>query len=375
MDKNKKLFSDLAAPDNYQLLFRVSDYKSTCLMSEFLVKGSLGFGDPIVINHQGRWAIFVRKDKLDDIHKKGLSVFGDTDKFEKYRSDFEEYIRDSEKKVLSKYSKPISNMTFEEYPVLIAELEKFWTFYGMTEFVYHDYSYQYATETGNKEILRNLDALVDLKTRGRKIWDKYVSKGGVVPNLLEFVSKKYLYAPDDGQYLFTDEIEGLLKGRSIPKELIDSRRESYLVVRSGRKTLYFDSDKSFPVTFNFFESEAVRVERNAGQVKGMTACEGEVRGRVRVVPMYNLEDAIKAASEMSQGEILIAQSTNPNLVTLMKKAGAIVTDQGGLLSHAAILSRELNIPCVVGTSDATKVFKTGDMVLVDATHGIIQRLG
>lgn len=66
--------------------------------------------------------------------------------------------------------------------------------------------------------------------------------------------------------------------------------------------------------------------------------------------------------------------TNPDLVTAMKIAGAIVTDLGGITSHAAIVSRELNIPCVIGTKIATKVFKDGDMVEVDANRGDVRKI-
>jgi pyruvate,water dikinase len=57
-----------------------------------------------------------------------------------------------------------------------------------------------------------------------------------------------------------------------------------------------------------------------------------------------------------------------------KKAGAIVTGTGGLTCHAAIVGRELNIPCIVGTKFATRLFKDGDLVDVDATHGVVKKL-
>ncbi|HEX5448000.1 MAG TPA: PEP-utilizing enzyme, partial [Candidatus Saccharimonadales bacterium] len=63
--------------------------------------------------------------------------------------------------------------------------------------------------------------------------------------------------------------------------------------------------------------------------------------------------------------------TTPDYVPLMKKASAIVTDQGGILSHAAIVARELGVPCIVGTADATKVLKNGQKVLVDADNGVV----
>ena len=66
--------------------------------------------------------------------------------------------------------------------------------------------------------------------------------------------------------------------------------------------------------------------------------------------------------------------TQPNIIDIAKKAAAIVTDEGGMLSHAAIISREFGIPCIVGTHYATKVFKDGDLVEVDADKGIVRKI-
>jgi len=77
---------------------------------------------------------------------------------------------------------------------------------------------------------------------------------------------------------------------------------------------------------------------------------------------------------MRPGDILVSHMTDPEIVVAMKKAGAIITDMGGITCHAAIVSRELGIPCVIGTKIATKVFKDGDEVEVDATKGVVRKL-
>ena len=78
--------------------------------------------------------------------------------------------------------------------------------------------------------------------------------------------------------------------------------------------------------------------------------------------------------KMRPGDILVSHMTYPDIVVSMKKAGAIITDMGGITCHAAIVSRELGIPCVIGTKIATKVFKDGDEVEVDATKGVVRKL-
>ncbi|MBU1031264.1 MAG: hypothetical protein KKB65_08575, partial [Nanoarchaeota archaeon] len=74
------------------------------------------------------------------------------------------------------------------------------------------------------------------------------------------------------------------------------------------------------------------------------------------------------------GEIIFTGMSTPDFVPLIKKAAAIVTDEGGVLCHAAIISRELKKPCIVGTKIATQVFKDGDLVEVDANKGVVKKL-
>jgi pyruvate,water dikinase len=92
------------------------------------------------------------------------------------------------------------------------------------------------------------------------------------------------------------------------------------------------------------------------------------QGRVRVI------ENISKIGEFKKGEVLVTKMTDPDWVPIMRIASAIVTDEGGKTSHAAIVSRELGIPCVVGTLKATKVLKTGQEVTVDCTSGSIGRI-
>ncbi|MFA6227081.1 MAG: PEP-utilizing enzyme [Candidatus Paceibacterota bacterium] len=103
-------------------------------------------------------------------------------------------------------------------------------------------------------------------------------------------------------------------------------------------------------------------------VKGQIAYKGIYRGKVSIV--FTKEEAKK----FEEGNVLLSSSTTPDLMIAIRKAGAIVTDEGGIISHAAIMSREFKIPCVIGTKIATQVFKDGDMVEVDAERGVVKKL-
>ena len=114
--------------------------------------------------------------------------------------------------------------------------------------------------------------------------------------------------------------------------------------------------------------EATTTERKI-VVKGLPASPGKAAGRAHVIE--NPEDI----DDFKEGEILVTTMTAPDWVPAMKKAKAIVTDAGGMTCHASIVSRELGIPCIVGTKsrseEATKTITDGQMITVDATNGIV----
>jgi pyruvate,water dikinase len=100
-------------------------------------------------------------------------------------------------------------------------------------------------------------------------------------------------------------------------------------------------------------------------VRGLGAAPGSASGRVRMVG--SLDDA----GRLQEGEVLVTHMTAPDWVPLMRRASAIVTDSGGMTCHAAIVSRELGIPCVVGTGEATRRLRDGEEVTVDAGRGVV----
>lgn len=77
---------------------------------------------------------------------------------------------------------------------------------------------------------------------------------------------------------------------------------------------------------------------------------------------------------LEKGEILVARATTPSFVPAMEKAAALVSEQGGLLCHTAIVGRELHVPTIVGVKNAVKLLKTGDLVEVDAEKGVVRKI-
>ena len=101
-------------------------------------------------------------------------------------------------------------------------------------------------------------------------------------------------------------------------------------------------------------------------LSGQTGSAGIATGKARIVTLENI-----AATDFNKGDILVCEMTTPAYLPLMQKAAAVVTDVGGILSHAAITCRELGIPCVVATGEATTKLSSGDEVTVDANKGFV----
>lgn len=115
------------------------------------------------------------------------------------------------------------------------------------------------------------------------------------------------------------------------------------------------------------EKEKTTQKENSFILKGLGASPGKQLGKVKIVK--NLDELDK----VEKGDVLVTEQTTPDMVPAMKKAVAIITDEGGLTSHAAIVSRELGKVAVVGTEDATKKLKDGDYVSVDGDKGRVKK--
>ncbi len=168
------------------------------------------------------------------------------------------------------------------------------------------------------------------------------------------IDRKYLH------YLLSDDIsiESLSDGSA--KKKAEFRMKGSVFVRELGKLSVFEGEE-----FSEFKKTFEHVHEDVSILTGMAASLGIATGPVKICT------TIESLSKVQQGDILVASMTRPEYVSAMKKAAAIVTDEGGVTCHAAIVSRELGIPCVIGTQKATKVLKDGWIVQVNANHSSI----
>ena len=191
-------------------------------------------------------------------------------------------------------------------------------------------------------------------------------KKEVMHDLFVEVSKRINCDVDDLDYLQINEIENFLLTKDDPKPLIRKRRSLTILIYPEENLKVYEGDEAEEFLKSGSFSEVVE-EKEDKILEGQTASLGKASGKV-VVAM-NVDEAVK---KMEQGAILVAPYTAVEYVPFMEKAAAIITETGGITSHAAIVSRELEIPCVVGVQDVTKILKDGQRVEVDADQGTVK---
>jgi len=169
---------------------------------------------------------------------------------------------------------------------------------------------------------------------------------------------------DEYLWLTIDEIINSLKNpEKFKKPDIQKRKQKIAVLNENGKEIILAGKEVDRIL-----DELLEIRKISFPLKGRVACKGKVTGKARIV--VKPEDIYK----VKKGDILVAPETTPDFVPAMKKASAVITELGGITSHAAIVSRELKIPCIIGVQDATQIIKNNDQLEVDAEKGIIKKI-
>lgn len=190
--------------------------------------------------------------------------------------------------------------------------------------------------------------------------------------LLEEIAKRIDEDFDDLQRVYTiPEVARACKGTLLPVEEKAARRDSYCCAFKKGKPLFFVGRESR--TFAKRELGDL-LHSHTLSIEGQTANKGKTQGKAYILGVNHQHELSEASRAFKKGDILVTEMTQPNMLHLIERAGAIVTNEGGMLSHAAVMAREFNIPCIVGTHFATSSFKTGDRLEVDATKGLVRKI-
>ncbi len=205
-----------------------------------------------------------------------------------------------------------------------------------------------------------------------------IQAAGHIDAILNEVSRRtHVPKTQLGYYTPEELLRFMVVGRRVAASEIRARRKlsAYVTERSGASYQeHIFTGRPAARLFALFSVK--KGSRVSGFVASAPAPWGEARqgrpvakltGRVQVILNPHRE-------KFTAGRILVTSMTRPDFVPLMRRAVAIITNEGGITSHAAIISRELGIPCIIGTKNATQVFKTGDRVEVDATKGVVRKI-
>ena len=186
--------------------------------------------------------------------------------------------------------------------------------------------------------------------------------------LLQLVAQRMGIAFEDTKYFLSKEIFNTLKnGKSVNLKELEKRKKGFtMMMLAGQQYVAF-GEEGHELSL-LIDEELNKIDNSIMDLRGQIACKGKALGKVRVALQPS------EAHKLEEGEILVCPMTNPDYVPAMRRSAAIITDEGGLLSHAAIMSSEFNKPCIIGTKIATKLLKTGYFVEVDANTGIVKIL-
>lgn len=212
-----------------------------------------------------------------------------------------------------------------------------------------------------REHVSNRENLRFERTRGFGMVRKMFSALGQ-----KLAELKHIENPRDIFYLELNEIIAMKDG-DLPfdlKEKINIRKREFQKFKEQPEPeeRFFTYGNNFSDDYIYSKDKILKTE---GDLKGIGCCPGIVQGKVRVV---------KDPGELEslEGDILVTSNTDPGWVTLFPSAGAIIVERGSLLSHSAIVSREMGIPCIVSVTGLLRTLKTGDEIIMNGSTGLIQ---
>jgi len=362
-------------PANYDFIWKVNNFDyfffSFWLYKEYKERDMLFTN--IKTKNGGEWETYMSKDARKKTSEMGYRFLKSPIKFKTYENKVCNHIKEAKKYFSYLKNKNYFRLTNQE---LVKELIKavhfsnnLWRPYFVTEyFCYDKVDRILRNGNGNKKLLAllmaNVRRMQKIKFNLRNQLNQTVFGNHIFLKMLKESSKRTGITLPKLYKLGYLEIAKLLTGKRIKLKY----KENYIVGEFSDWKLILDN-RALQLTKklkNYLKSHAGDV------LRGQTGNKGHYIGKVKIIPFDLNANLAKIIGKMKKGNILVTGSTGPEMILACKKAGAIVTEEGGITSHAAIVSRELGIPAVIGTKIATEVLKDGDLVEVDAEKGVVR---
>jgi len=354
-------------PKNYDFLWLLNNFTyletSLWLCQEFLDR------DFIVTYKDGQSKTYIDKKERAKLSKFGLIFLQKS--LQKYKKKVKAEVKKADSvfiKIKGKKIDAISNSEFIK--IFLNDIKYFqllWRLYFFTEYFLYDEIAKKIEEDSkeNNELLKKIKEMRKLKFGFRKVLNKTIFKGNVFEKYYEEIKNRI--KRKDLSSLHYKEIIDILNGKKI--KIVD-RNNFVLGKYNGWKPI--TGKQALKIIKSF--DKIILQEIQKKMLKGQIANKGFYKGHVKIIPVDIKKNLTLEISKMKKGDVLVTGTTGPEMILACRKAGAIVTEEGGICSHAAIVSRELNVPCVIGTKIATQVLKDGDLIEVDANKGVVKIL-
>ena len=228
----------------------------------------------------------------------------------------------------------------------------------------------------NNNIIQLLKKIAEIRI---KLKTTFSSFDFYLINFFSFLSEKYDEKLSD-LYLYyrISDLANLINGQKLTE--LDKTNRKILSVgvidQNKDKALFFENKeakKVLPKNFHPFHDNSL-TNQPKKTLTGLIANSGNITGFAKILHCNDVFKANELRSNFKKGDILISEMAQLNIMDLAYKSAAIVTDEGGVLSHAAIIAREIGVPCIVGTGNATETIKDNDLIQVDANNGQVHIL-
>lgn len=371
------------------------------------IAGYIEFGGVISCENSDKVSLFIPKDRLPFYEEEGLRIYESQNKVDEIINEtnlllktfFDKGIL---KKVESLYI--MNNETllemFSEFTDVSTELISLYKYteehylYGVERKIemsicggsqkngrlLFDAIFNEGVELKSKtarNLARNAKKMADFKLKTKKTFGE-IFVG--FDNLNKEIARRCkLSKSDDLEILFPKEIKGLLVGSisySEFKLLQEKRKDNFLILKNRERARKFFGDPAKKMLYSI-KHGCLNNVLNENVMNGRVANAGFAVGKAVIVPYVtdiNDQKLEKIISKFNNGDIIVSKNTTPEVIVLVKKAGAIITEEGGITCHGAIVSREFKKPCIVGIKGISNLIKTGDIIEVDANNGMVRIL-
>lgn len=361
-------------PAKYDFLWKVNN--QSYFLTSFWLHDEYMKRDFIFTNDGNVWETYIGKEERKKTSELGYKLMLDPKKLSEYGKAVKQKIIEAEKyfkKFRSlKYQKLSNQQLADELTVACLFCNKLWRQYFITEFFCYDKVERVLRERSVKKdkltvIKNNVRKMQRLKFDLRSKLNETAFGDHLFAKILKEISKRLRLKLTNLYYkLGYQEIADILLGKKIRIEFKETyamgKFSNWEIIKNKGAKIIIDNLRNY-------------TKKHIGDVlRGQVGNRGYYVGRVKIIPFDLKADLNKEINKMKKDDVLVSSTTGPEMIRACHKAGAIVTEEGGITSHAAIVSRELGIPAVIGTKVATEVLKDGMMVEVDANKGVVKIL-